>query len=151
MTETESEDLRKEILELASAVSGNTEALRKSKEDQARTEKLAKRANLNSIIAVAAALLSLALGGVCVFLYNEIQANAVTSCENANNSRAVQRILWNGILDAPRDPDEPPLTEQEIKFREAFRDYVNTAFGDRDCTNLDKKYPEPVFPELGDS
>jgi hypothetical protein len=76
------------------------------------------------------------------------KATQVKSCENANESREVQRTLWNGIASAPDSPNEPPPSATEVRNIELLLEYINTAFQERDCNDLDRDYPAPSFPKL---
>lgn len=75
------------------------------------------------------------------------EANAVTSCENANETREASRTLWNFALDnaEANNPDAPP----EVKrYLQEFRAYVDAVYAPRDCSDLSKKYPLPEPPEI---
>jgi predicted membrane protein len=71
----------------------------------------------------------------------------VRNCENANDTRAAQRELWEFILDvSASNPDEPP-TPEERDMMDAIRDWIEELFAPRDCTDLTRKYeiPDPPF------
>jgi hypothetical protein len=71
--------------------------------------------------------------------------NAVTSCENANESREAARALWGYVADlsAANDPDA-----SEAEFIADFRDYVNKVYQPRDCSDPSRKYPAPTPPTI---
>ena len=77
---------------------------------------------------------------------DENKQNAITSCENANDSRAAQRALWGFILQASAaNKDKTP---QQRKTADEFGAWVNKLFAERDCTNLSKRYTIPPPPHL---
>jgi hypothetical protein len=131
-----------EKLDVSEAQRLKTEKVAKEAHDTARRQKWTVRALL-------------LLFAVTAFYVNEqredgqdIERNAVTNCENANQSREVQRNLWNGIFNAPRDPDDPPRSATEDKNIGLLLGYINTAFQERDCDDLGREYPAPEFPEF---
>lgn len=75
------------------------------------------------------------------------EANAVTSCENANETRAASRALWNYVLDlaAAGNPDATPAETAQLAD---FRGYVGAVYAERDCSDLSKKYPLPPPPDI---
>lgn len=74
-------------------------------------------------------------------------ANAVTTCQNANETREASRTLWNFVLDlsSARNVDATPA---EVAYLEEFRDWIDTVYQERDCTDLSRKYPLPPPPAL---
>lgn len=73
--------------------------------------------------------------------------NAITSCENANETREASRSLWNFVLDLSSARDED-ATPQEVAARKKFRDWVDAVYRERDCADLSRKYPLPPPPAL---
>lgn len=75
---------------------------------------------------------------------------AVISCQNANESRAANRVLWNFVVDLSLNSNDDPPTMEEQRFLQEARDWINTIYMERDCSNLTKKYviPDPptIFP-----
>lgn len=57
------------------------------------------------------------------------------TCDAGNESRRLQRQLWNYVLEFSAE-NNPAQTEQEKAKNETFRTYVNTTYADRDCSNL---------------
>lgn len=72
------------------------------------------------------------------------KANAVTGCQNANESRAGQRLLWGFLLNintADRTPEERAQAAAVVEW-------INELFAARDCSDLDRKYPLPDPPKI---
>lgn len=76
------------------------------------------------------------------------ERTAVVNCQNANESRRAQVVLWDFILAASGRDDEEPRTAEEEQFREEFRDWIHALYAERDCQNLDKKYKLPDPPSI---
>jgi hypothetical protein len=74
-------------------------------------------------------------------------ANAVTSCENANETREASRTLWNFVLDLSASSNKD-ATPEEIGYREEFRDWIAKVYEARDCQDLSRKYPIPPPPTI---
>ena len=93
-----------------------------------------------------------ALGGVLLGGKAELQnsRDLVTSCQNANESRAAARALWGYILDVSTANNPKPTKAQEA-FYEDFRGYINAVYVQHDCTDLGKKYPLPDPPKVIDA
>ena len=90
-----------------------------------------------------------ALSGIWLGAAASIQngRNLVTNCENANESRAAARSLWNYILDVSMASNPDP-TKREQRFYDDFRGYVNAVYVQHDCSDLGKKYPLPDPPKV---
>lgn len=73
--------------------------------------------------------------------------NAVTSCENSNESRESARNLWNFVADLSAAGNPDPSAEQAA-FVADFREYINKVYAPRDCENLSRKYPAPTPPTI---
>lgn len=74
-------------------------------------------------------------------------ANAVTSCENSNESREASRALWGYVLDL-LVAGSPSPTPAETTFVTQFRDYVSKVYRPHDCADLSRKYPAPTRPTI---
>lgn len=168
MSETESNDLRAEVLELARAVSSNTEALEQSEEQQEENRRLSRRANLNSIAAVVGAVVAV-IAVVVAIVVGVRASNAaaeaksaaeqakaaqqavtdaqVKNCQNANETRKGQASLWDFIIDTSikSNPDAPEIV---TKFYDDLRVYVHDLFAQRDCSDLTKTYDQPKAPDI---
>lgn len=103
------------------------------------------------------ALTALVLAGLIFTwsLYQQIQdavdvneANAVTSCQNANESRVGARRLWLGIIDAPgpdgKPVERPPAVQAQVND---LRSFVEELYQQRDCSDLGREYPLPELPD----
>lgn len=75
------------------------------------------------------------------------EANAVTSCENANESREASRTLWNFVLDLSQAANTD-ATAQETAYLDEFRAWIGQVYQPRDCTDLSRKYPLPPPPAI---
>lgn len=73
--------------------------------------------------------------------------DAVTQCENGNESREAARALWNFVADLSVAGHPDPSPEQQ-RFVVEFRDYVNKVYQPHDCDDLSKKYPLPTPPKI---
>lgn len=80
-------------------------------------------------------------------LAQDNRAAATTGCENANESRAAQRALWDYIIDVSvqSNPEAPDVVTE---FYVDLRTYVHAVFGDRDCADLNQKYELPDPPRI---
>jgi type II secretory pathway pseudopilin PulG len=158
--------------QLTDRIADLVEKVRVSEEQQERTETLAKEAKtlatklddqrkiLWGAVAVIAVLLVMVIIGAFEYqdqqtaIQGAVDANQdaqVTSCENANKTRASQIYLWETIIAqsaARRDPGEPPPTEDELQYLEDFQTFIRKIFAERDCENLDKEYPLPEAPPI---
>lgn len=112
-------------------------------------EKLRKRQKRESI---GIGLLALALGASVVYSDQRDDRAQVQACENANESRAAQLVLWNFVIDVSSvpDPGEKPPTEAEQAAREDIRDWLEELFAPRDCSDLTREYKIPDPPPLID-
>jgi hypothetical protein len=71
------------------------------------------------------------------------QGNAVQGCENANETRAGQRLLWKTLFGLSQ-----PAGPEEAKRMKALQDWIDALFAERDCTDLGREYPLPTPPSL---
>lgn len=76
-----------------------------------------------------------------------VKTNAVTNCENTNESRKGTLRLWLGIIDAPRPQGSPARTEEQEQQIADLRQFVEQLFRPRDCKHLDRPYPLPELPD----
>ncbi len=72
------------------------------------------------------------------------QANAVTSCQNANESREASRTLWFFVVDLA-SKGAPP---ERAAYLEKVREWIGEVYQPHDCTDLSKKYPLPPPPAI---
>jgi hypothetical protein len=102
----------------------------------------AKQSSRLRKIALALAGVIVLLVGVGYYAVNENHDNQVTNCENANESRAASRLLWNYILTfaSRNNPDNPDIAKIQV--------WVNELYKDRDCSDLDREYKTPAPPDL---
>lgn len=69
----------------------------------------------------------------------------VVQCQNGNESREANRILWSFVLDSAERSAPPEKTAQV----EAFKVWVVTGvFPDHDCSDLSRAYPVPPPPSI---
>lgn len=73
------------------------------------------------------------------------QTNAVTNCQNANESRKASLALWNFIFDA----SSPSKTAEQAADLAAVREWIGKLYAPRDCNDLSRKYPIPPPPTIG--
>lgn len=71
------------------------------------------------------------------------EANAKTSCENANESRSASRILWSYVVDLA----SAGSPGQDSYFGD-LRAWINKVYQPRDCSDLSRKYEIPPPPSL---
>jgi hypothetical protein len=72
--------------------------------------------------------------------------NAITNCENANETREASRTLWNFVLDLSlaRKDGSP----ERVAYLEEFRTWIGEVYAERDCEDLSREYPLPPPPAL---
>lgn len=75
------------------------------------------------------------------------QENAVTNCENANESREAARTLWGYVVDLS-EANNTDATPEEAAYLDEFRAWINKVYAQRDCSDLSKKYPLPPPPSI---
>lgn len=71
-------------------------------------------------------------------------SNAVTNCENANESRKASRTLWNFILNLSTR-DAPP---ESLVYLDQVREWIGQVYQPHDCANLDNVYKIPPPPSI---
>lgn len=104
--------------------------------------KVATRARLAAWLAIVAVVVVTLVGG---YLFYSLHTDAVTQCENANDSRASNLALWNFLLDETTKPNPTPAEQANT---EKIRAYVTALFASHNCTDLGRKYPLPNQPTL---
>ena len=114
----------------------------------------ARRTRFLTIVASILAVLSLAGATMSVSLYRQVheaeqanQHNAVTGCENANESRKANLALWEFVLSASA-ANNPNPTPREKKLRKNFQSWVENLFAAHDCSDLSRQYPVPPPPPV---
>lgn len=75
------------------------------------------------------------------------QANLVTNCENANESRAATLALWRFLFDTSlkSNPNATPKQKADIA---AIKHWIEQLYAPRDCHDLGRKYPLPPAPVI---
>lgn len=118
-------------------------------------ETQARRTRYLTIMASALAVISLIGVVVMTAVYRQVQdavdqnqRNAVTACENSNESRKANLSLWQFVLSASA-ANNPNPTPREKRLRADFRDWVAQLFAPRDCSDLSQKVEIPPPPQLG--
>jgi len=127
---------------------------RRLKISQEQIEAQRKQGNRTRFLSVVALLTSLAVlvGGVLLYnVYGQIHEAQVQSCQNGNDSREQNRVLWHFIL-AASAANNPKMTPRQRKLSKDMLTWVDKLYAPRDCSDLTKKYkiPEPP-PILGDT
>lgn len=102
------------------------------------------------LLAVAAVL-----GAIYSFqLSREVEATVaqnretqVQSCQNANQAREANRILWGFVLDlsTASNPDRSPDRQAAM---EELRTWINALYAPRDCSDLSRDYSFPDPPPI---
>lgn len=93
------------------------------------------------------ALSAAASGYANIALGRANAANAVTNCENANESRSASKGLWDYVLSL-LEAGNPNPTPAQTEFVVDFRQYVGKVYQQHDCSDLGKKYPLPPRPTI---
>lgn len=75
------------------------------------------------------------------------EANAVTNCQNANESRAAARTLWNFVFDLSLATN-PDVTAEQVAYVGEVRAWVGKVYQERDCGDLSRAYPIPPPPSI---
>lgn len=75
------------------------------------------------------------------------QRNSVVACQNANSQRVANRILWEFVLNvsARQKRNQNP---QARLINAEFKAWIADLFAERDCTDLNRKYPIPPPPDI---
>jgi len=77
----------------------------------------------------------------------ENQSNAMVACQNANESRKANKILWLFVLEVSSQQKRNQNAQQEL-ISEKFRAWIIDLYADHDCSQLDLKYPIPPPPSI---
>lgn len=87
-----------------------------------------------------------AVTGYAVVKTNNTEDVLRTNCMNANEVREATRNVWDFILGYElADPNNNPA---ETTMSEMILPYIHKAWADRDCNDLDRKYPLPDPPKI---
>lgn len=78
----------------------------------------------------------------------ENQRNAVVNCQNDNDMREGNKILWLFVLAISNRQNEPPPSKEQQLIVEKFRAWITELYEPHDCSDLDKKYTIPQPPEI---
>lgn len=73
-------------------------------------------------------------------------ANAIQSCQNANETRAANLQLWNTILSYIRASSDP-ATDEKLGELQAW---IAVLYQPHDCDDLSREYKIPDPPDLSD-
>jgi hypothetical protein len=110
-----------------------------------------RRLRLLSWFTVAVASLSIIgviITGVLYFQVRDaVNGNkqaAVAGCQNANEARNGNLVLWQVILQA----NQKTQTPKQRKQAKLFSDWINKLYAAHDCNHLNKKYPIPPPPKF---
>ena len=87
---------------------------------------------LDIILTLCLILLSFKTSDIASQAENNKQA-LKRSCETTNAARANNKELWDYLLSLP--PREPRTTEEQ-KQLDAFKEFVNKTFAEKDCNKL---------------
>jgi hypothetical protein len=74
-------------------------------------------------------------------------ADAKVGCENANESRAASRTLWNYVVDLSL-ASNTDATPEEVAYLGKVRDWIDQVYAPHDCADLSKKYQLPPPPAI---
>lgn len=74
------------------------------------------------------------------------EANAVTNCQNANESRRGNSVRWNYVIDV--NLSNPKVTDEQRAYLETVRTWFNKLDAARDCSDLGRKYALPDPPPI---
>lgn len=111
------------------------------------TDRVSKQSRLISIIGVVAVLAFIVFGAMLFLRVGRAidgnNANAVQSCENANETRDANRALWAYALSL-----QEPQTPREARLVDQFGSWVKVLYQRHDCDHLDKVYEIPPPPHF---
>lgn len=116
-----------------------------SKDTSEAATRAAHRSNVLTRIAVAVAVVCLLTAGGVVYLFRDAHHNAVTSCRNANESRAGNLAAWEFLIDASIAGGQ---NAKEADLTRRFRHWIRVVYQPHDCSHLDRVYPIPDPPTL---
>lgn len=72
------------------------------------------------------------------------ETDAVTACENANESREASRKLWYFVVDLASQTAPP----ERVTYLGEVRDWIGQVYQPHDCQDLSRKYPLPPPPSI---
>lgn len=76
-----------------------------------------------------------------------VKENAVTSCQNANQRTAGQRLLWNTLIGKSLELNrEAGASKKDIQYLIDLQSLEQSLFQKRDCSDPGRKYPLPPVP-----
>lgn len=140
-------DLMTAWTQLAGQVQGLRASLTVSQEQTDRIDRQARSGRLRTWLLAAVVLVLLVLS---VQVYRTAEANndnAVTNCQNANESRASTLLLWNFFIDASEANPSNQAPDQQVAV-ERIRSWIAQLYAPRDCSQLDKQYKVPPPPPI---
>lgn len=73
-----------------------------------------------------------------------VKVNQTVNCQNANDTRGSQKLVWDFILDVSAADAGPG----ETAALESIRAWIHDVFANRDCADLKKIYKVPVPPNV---
>lgn len=145
-TPAEPLDLMAAWTRLAGQVEGLRASLAVSQEQTNRIDRQASSGRKRTWALAVVVLVMLVLSVQVYRTADANGANAVTNCQNANESRAATLLLWNFVIDASEaNPGNRP--DQQVQV-ERIRSWIAQLYAPRDCSQLDKKYPIPPPPPI---
>lgn len=132
-----------DLLTATRALSESVVALRRHVQLSQRTTR-----RLTVVTVLVTVLALFALGGVIVSvnLYGKLQANAKTNCENNNESRLANQVLWTKVIDLSRVGDD--MSEPETEILDTYQEWIDRLYAPRDCDDLSREYPIPPPPTI---
>jgi hypothetical protein len=140
-------DLARATEQLATKVDRLTASLKVAESTARDARATAKRTRYLTIGVIAfACVLAFGLAKVAD-VSHEIDANAVTNCQNANKTREAQTALWTFMLTASMERRQDATAADKADMQ-AFLTWIEQLFAQRDCSDLSKKYELPPPPTL---
>lgn len=109
-----------------------------------------RRLGIAAIIVSSISLIGLVISGYLIYQNSKnVEATenvAKINCENANDSREANRKIWTLVVQT--SSNDPNRTPQDIQRAQAFQDYINKLYAQRDCNDLDRRYTIPDPPKF---
>lgn len=146
-------DLLAAVQELTRSVADLADHLSVSQDQAARVEKQAKRTRWLTWVVLGLVLLSLSGVTFTAVVLDKVseavddsQANAVISCQNANEARIANKILWDFLIDASLAQDSQSPESRALLVE--LKDFITALYAQRDCSDLSKKYVLPSPPAI---
>lgn len=128
------------LLDATERLSANVETLSNNISVQALQTRRLRR------IALAVLGVFILVGGVGYYAVNENHDSQVTNCQNANETREANRLLWNYVLTLAGSNANPANARNLTKIK----DWVDVLYRERDCSDLSREYKQPDPPDLSD-